>query len=136
MLCINSRNGKLWRTSQIKFGRKIRSEQRAPSQIQALERKRRCGVRSSAMKTAIAKNVPRNPGDEGDERRLIDVAGAEMLGAREVVQLVAKNSVTARGAEMEEHLGDRQQDHDCRSARKTIGASAISARNVKSLLHS
>src|SRR5205807_4252952 len=81
-------------------------------------------------------DVPRNPGDEGDERRLIDVAGAEMLGAGEIIQLVAKDSVTARGAEMEEHLGDRQQDHDCRRARKTIGACAIRARNVKWVLHS
>src|SRR5437763_13192286 len=57
MLCINSRNGKSWRTSQIRFGRKIRSEQSAPIQIQRDIKNRRWGVRSKAAKTAKAKKA-------------------------------------------------------------------------------
>ena len=83
----------------------------------------------------FTESVPCKPGDEGDERRLIDVAGAEMLGAGEIIQFVAKDSVTARGAEMEENFGSRQEDHNRRPARETIGACAIRARDVKCRLH-
>jgi hypothetical protein len=37
---------------------------------------------------------------------------------------------------MEEHLGERKQEHNRRPAPKTIGASVIRARNVECVLHS
>ena len=38
-----------------------------------------------------------DPGNDGDEWRLIDITPVEMLAAGQVVKFVAKNSVAIRG---------------------------------------
>jgi len=68
----------------------------------------------------FAEKMPSDPGDEGDQRRLIDVAGIQMLGAGEVIKFVAKNSVAVRDQEMEDELRGCEDQNDCGAARTTI----------------
>ena len=43
----------------------------------------------------FSKQMPRDPGEEGNQRRLVHVTEVQMFGAGEIVQLVAKDSVAA-----------------------------------------
>ena len=45
--------------------------------------------------------MPRDPGDERDQWRLIDISPIEVLAAGQVIKFVAENSVTVRSEEME-----------------------------------
>ena len=49
----------------------------------------------------LAKEMPRDPRDERDQRRLIDISPIEVLAAGQVIKFVAENSVTVRSEEME-----------------------------------
>src|ERR1035438_10267770 len=56
-LCINSRNGKSCRTSQIRFGKQLEIEEMTPSQNQRLPKKRRAGVAISPATTPTMKKA-------------------------------------------------------------------------------
>lgn len=64
--------------------------------------------------------MSRNPGDERDQRRLIDISPVEMLRAGEVIKFVAKNSVAAAGDEMKDQL-QASEAQDERFARQQSG---------------
>ena len=64
--------------------------------------------------------MPRDPGDESDQRWLIDITEGQMLGAGEVIQLVAKDSVATGGEKMKKKLRDSQQQDDGRTGEKTM----------------
>ena len=58
-----------------------------------------CGAGERGEKTQtrkpIAKKMSGGPGDERDQRRLIDISAIEVLAAGEVIKFVAKNSIAA-----------------------------------------
>jgi hypothetical protein len=64
--------------------------------------------------------MSRDPGHEGNQRRLIDVTGPQVFGTSEVIEFVAKNSVAIRDQEVEEELRGGENQNDCRAARITI----------------
>ena len=68
----------------------------------------------------FAEQMPSDPGDEGDQRRLIDVARVQMLGTGEVIKFVAKNSVPVRDQEMEDEFRGCESQNDCGAARTAI----------------
>src|SRR4051812_10223471 len=80
-----------------------------------------------------------DPGDERDERRLIDVTGAEMHGTGEVIKFVPKNSVTVRDEKMENEIRgrDREDDHkatpvfDLKLAHESVVATPLCRRNKR-----
>ena len=93
------------------------------------------GGQQAQAEERFAEKMPRDPGDEGDQRRLIDVAEVEVLGAGEIIQLVAKDSVAAGGEEMKKELRDSQQQHDGRAGEKTMGHGRAGARQVNCPFH-
>ena len=64
---------------------------------------RRAGERrkESQSNARIAKKVTGDPGNERNQRRMINISPLQMLAAGEVIHLVPKNSVTVRGEKME-----------------------------------
>ena len=48
--------------------------------------------------------MSRGPGNDSDERRLIDIAPVEVLTAGQVIKFVSKNSVTAGGEEVKKQF--------------------------------
>src|SRR2546423_1018787 len=74
--------------------------------------------------------MPRDPGDERDQRRLVDVTGVEMLGTGEVIKFVAKNSVPIRDQKMEDELRGGQGKDDFRAVRLTINVCSLSVAHV------
>ncbi len=83
----------------------------------------------------FAEKMPRNPGDEGDQGWLIDVPGGEVLGAGEIIQFVAKDSVAAGGEEMKNELRESQQEHDGRTGEKAMGHGRSGARQMNCSFH-
>ena len=77
--------------------------------------------------------MARDPGDEGDERRLIDVSETEVLRAGEIIEFIAENSVTPGGGQMEKDLRQREGQDDRRPERR--GKAAASRPQVNSPFH-
>src|SRR5579859_7100674 len=59
--------------------------------------------------------MARNPGDEDSHRRMVDIAPGHVLGAGEVVHLVAKDAVAGGSKEMKEQLGRGDIEDDGRT---------------------
>ena len=56
--------------------------------------------------------MSRGPGNDSDERRLIDIAPVEVLTAGEVIKFVSKNSVTPGGEKVEKQFsGGKTEDN-------------------------
>ncbi len=76
-----------------------------------------CGNAAKDWKRATEKK--RNPGDDPDEGRVIDIAPRQIAAAVEEVKLVAEVSITIAGREMQEQFQKRDGDQNggcCRSA--------------------
>src|SRR5262249_1844841 len=64
--------------------------------------------------------MPRDPDQQRDERRLVDVAPGQMLRAGVVIHLIAEDAVTHRGKQVEEQLGEGDVEHDRRAGGKAV----------------
>jgi len=53
--------------------------------------------------------VASDPGEHGDQRRLIDVAEREMLRASEVIKSIAKITVPSRSSNMQYEIAQGDQ---------------------------
>ena len=60
--------------------------------------------------------MARDPGDEPDQRRLIDVTRAKMFGTGQVIKFVTKDSVAIRDEKMEDEVRGRDRQDDRGSA--------------------
>src|SRR5437762_2647846 len=80
--------------------------------------------------------MPRDPGNHGDERRLIDVTEVQVLGTSQIVQLVAKDPVPSGREKMKKELRDRQRKHDGRTGQKTMDRRRPGPRKVNYPFHS
>ena len=60
--------------------------------------------------------MPRKPGDECDQRRLVDIAPGKVLAAGHVVELVAKKAVVIDARKLNEQLGGGEAREQRRGA--------------------
>ena len=75
----------------------------------------------------VTKESALKPGQHGYERRLIDVAPGEVVGAVEVVKLIDEEAVAAASVEMHRDL-DQREDENARA--KKPGAGGSGARGI------
>src|SRR5207244_13396223 len=64
----------------------------------------------------LAENMASNPGEETDQRRLIDVTSTQMFGTRQIIKFVTKDTVAIRDEKMEDEVRGRDRKHDRGSA--------------------
>ncbi len=63
----------------------------------------------------FAERVPRQPSDEHRHRRMINVSPGQVLGAGQVIHLVAKDAVTSGSQKMQQQLAGSDVQHDRRA---------------------
>jgi hypothetical protein len=59
--------------------------------------------------------VPREPGNEGNQRRLVHIAPSKVLSTSKVVEFVSKDAIARGGEEVDEKF-DRREIKDDRRA--------------------
>src|SRR4030095_2851586 len=74
------------------------------------------GGEKANRRQRVAEGSPRQPQERDRQRRLVDVAEREVVGAGDVVELVAKDAVAVAGGEVEDELrpGDEREQSQIR----------------------